>query len=71
MDGSVVFTMWRNCAPHVIDACLLGGTRVQILNVISIGSVVFAQLIADVLVLYNGPHLPLKIALPIGIWTPS
>jgi len=44
MDGSVVFTKLRQCAPHT---CFLGPTSLSISNDISIGSGVFAQLTAD------------------------
>ena len=43
MDGSVVFTMWRQCAP-VRNTYFLGPTRVLNPNGISIGSAIFAGL---------------------------
>jgi len=61
MDGSVVFAKWRQRAPHYNrPTCVLGPTRVHITNDISIGSAVFAQLMAECPILYNGPPLPLK-----------
>ena len=51
---------------------ILGPTRVQIPNGISIGSAVFAQLTAEIAIVHNGPPLsPLKLPPShVGIWTP-
>jgi len=46
MDGSIVFTMWRQCAPPS-NTCFLGPTQVHILNDISTASAVFAQVMAN------------------------
>jgi len=45
-DGSNVFAMWRQCAPHLIHGSL-GFTRFIIPNCILIGTAVFAQLTAE------------------------
>ena len=46
MDGAVVFNRWRQCAPPP-NTRFLGSTRVPIPNSISIGSAVYAQLMAE------------------------
>ena len=71
MDGSVVFTRWRHCAPPP-STCFLGPTGVQIPNVITIGLAIFAQLMAE------RPHTlqwaalpPWKLPLPMGDMEPN
>jgi len=46
MDGSMVFTRWRQCAPPP-NTCFLGPTQVQIPSGISISSAVLAQIMAQ------------------------
>jgi len=72
MDGSLVFIRWCQCAPHVVCASLGPSTRVHNPNGISVGSAIFAQLMAECRQACLGMSFPLKISTLHGaIWTPN
>ena len=70
MDGSIMFSRWRQCAPP-FDTCFPGPTRIHVPNGIFIGSTTFAQLTVEcpyrLGLLYNGPrHFQSKLSLRTG-----
>jgi len=70
MDGSIIFTKLHQCAPQC-NTCFLGLTRVHNSNGITIGSAIFAQLMAERRWACPCMYFPLKTAHSLGaIWTP-